>query len=60
METIIDVIIAIGLTTILLLFNVGCYFLQISIYELRKNGGSKYGLWIYIYQYRQLRTKIHV
>lgn len=44
MDKIIDVIIAIGLTTILLLFNVGCYFLQISIYELRKNGGSKYGL----------------
>jgi hypothetical protein len=44
MDKIIGVIVAIGLTTILLLFDIGCYFLQKDIYELRKNGGSKYGL----------------
>jgi hypothetical protein len=38
----IEVIVAIGLIIILLLFNIGCYFLQKDIYEYRKRGGSKY------------------
>ena len=38
----IEVIVAIGMIIILLLFNIGCYFLQKDIYEYRKRGESKY------------------
>jgi hypothetical protein len=39
---IIEVIAAICITIFLLLFDIGCYFLQKVIYEYRKKGGSKY------------------
>ena len=38
----IEVIVATGITILLLLFDIGCYFLQKDIYEYRKRGGSKY------------------